>query len=65
MTKLKTHKGARKRFKLTAKNKIKAKRAGSKHLLTKKSISNKRKKRNLVSLNKKDSSLIKKLVPNL
>ncbi len=65
MPKLKTHKGAKKRFKLTSKNKVRAKRAGSNHLLTKKKIDSKRKKRKLISLNKADSNLVKKLVPNL
>ncbi len=65
MPKLKTHRGAKKRFKLTGTSKVRAGRAGSNHMLTKKSISSKRKKRNLISLGKADSALVKKLVPNL
>ncbi|MFB0527241.1 MAG: 50S ribosomal protein L35, partial [bacterium] len=37
MPKIKTHSGAKKRFKFTAKGKIKHKRVGSRHKLTKKS----------------------------
>lgn len=42
MPKLKTHKGTKKRFKVTANGKVKAKRAGSRHLLTGKSRNSKR-----------------------
>lgn len=44
MPKLKTHKGTSKRFKVTANGKVKAKRAGNRHLQTGKSRSNKRTK---------------------
>lgn len=65
MGKLKSHRGASKRFKATGSGKIKAKKAGLKHILTKKSSKSKRKKRDLVALNKADSTLVKSLVPNL
>lgn len=42
MPKLKTHKGAKKRFKVSANGKVKAKSAASRHLLAKKSRNNKR-----------------------
>ena len=44
MPKLKTHRGAKKRFKFTAKGKIKRSKAFKSHILTKKS---KKRKRNL------------------
>ena len=37
MPKMKTHSGAKKRFSLTGKGKVKFKRAGMRHILTKKS----------------------------
>ncbi len=45
MTKLKTHRGAKKRFRVTSKGKIKYKRAGLRHLLTGESRKRKRKLR--------------------
>ena len=59
MPKLKSHRGAKKRFKVTASGKVKAKKAGSKHILTKKTRKVKRKKKSLTSLNVTDSKLIK------
>lgn len=61
-TKLKSHRGATKRFKLTAKGKVKAKRAGNRHLLTKKSSKGKRQKRELATLNKTNSDRITKVI---
>ena len=43
MPKMKTHRGAAKRFRLTAKGKIKRKQAGMRHILTKKSTDTRRK----------------------
>jgi large subunit ribosomal protein L35 len=45
MPKLKTHSGAKKRFKLTAKGKVKRGHALANHILTKKSTKRKRKLR--------------------
>ena len=45
MPKMKTHSGAKKRFKLTGSGKVKCKRAGMRHILTKKSSKWKRKQR--------------------
>ena len=42
MPKMKTHKGLKRRFKLTATGKIKHNRAGRRHILTKKSPKRKR-----------------------
>ena len=63
MPKLKTHKGAKKRFKVTAKGKIKRQKAFASHILTKKSSKRKRwlKKPTLVS--KSEHKKIKKLLP--
>jgi len=64
MPKLKSHRGARKRFKITATGKIMVKSSGARHLLTKKTRKNKRHKGFMV-LNKTDARLVKRLVPNL
>ena len=45
MSKQKTHKGAAKRFKLTASGKVKRKRAYGRHILTKKTRKRKRRLR--------------------
>ena len=62
MPKLKTHRGAMKRFKLTASGKVKAKRARGRHLLTKKSRTNKRDKKALIVLQPCDGSRMKSLI---
>ena len=63
MPKLKTHRGAKKRFKVTGKKKIVYSKAYKSHLLTKKSAKRKRKlgKKDLVS--DSDKSRIKKMLP--
>ena len=65
MPKIKTNKGAAKRFKVTASGKVKRKKAYARHILTKKSTEQKRglRKRGLVS--KEDSDRIKKMIPYL
>jgi len=45
MPKMKSHKGARKRFKLTASGKVRRRRAFKSHILTKKSSKRKRRLR--------------------
>ncbi len=42
MPKMKTHKGAKKRFSITAKGKVRRLKAGKSHILTKKSSKRKR-----------------------
>ena len=62
MPKMKTHSGAKKRFKLTGTGKIKRKHAFKSHILTKKS---KKRKRNLTYfglVNKADENNIKRLL---
>jgi len=61
--KLKTNRGAAKRFKKTGTGKIKAKKAFSRHILTKKSTNRKRGLRRPKLVEKTDSKGIKKLVP--
>jgi large subunit ribosomal protein L35 len=63
MPKLKTHRGAKKRFKVTGKKKILHSKAYKSHLLTKKSAKRKRTlgKKDLVK--DSDKSRIKKMLP--
>lgn len=61
--KLKSHTGAKKRFKFTASGKIKYKKAGARHLLTGMSSSRGRKLRKLDILSKSDAKNIKLLLP--
>jgi len=63
MKKLKTHKGAAKRFKITATGKVKYKKANLRHLLTGKSRSRKRALRKPDVLNTTQSAIIKKMLP--
>ncbi|MBE0477847.1 50S ribosomal protein L35 [Candidatus Aerophobetes bacterium] len=62
MPKLKSHRGAMKRFKVTAKGKIKRSRAFASHLLSKKSAKRKRKLRKAASLCGADAKKIKRLL---
>jgi large subunit ribosomal protein L35 len=61
--KLKTNRGAAKRFKKTGTGKIKAKRAFARHILTKKSANRKRGLRTPKFIEKGDIKGIKALVP--
>jgi len=63
MPKLKTSRGAAKRFKLTKKGKAKRAMAGKSHILTKKSRKRKRKLRKLRGLQGSGDRLIRKLLP--
>ncbi|MBU0477751.1 50S ribosomal protein L35 [bacterium] len=62
MPKLKTHRGAAKRFKLTGKGKIKRSKAYTSHILTKKTTKRKRNLRRSAILVKGDYKRIKKLL---
>jgi large subunit ribosomal protein L35 len=62
MPKMKTHSGAKKRFKLTAKGKVRGKHANSSHILEKKSPKRKRKFRQPRDLNASDAKRVKKLL---
>ncbi len=63
MPKLKTHSGAKKRFKVTAKGKIKYKKAGLRHLLTGMSSNRGRKLRKSDYLNKSEQRIISRCIP--
>lgn len=65
MGKLKTHRGAAKRFKLTATGKAKYKKANLRHLLTSKSSGRKRSLRKPGVLNTTQSAIIRKVLPYL
>lgn len=60
---MKTHKGAKKRFKKTAKGKYKRKKAYKNHLLTKKSGNKKRKLRKDAVVSKADQKKLDELLP--
>lgn len=64
MPKMKTNRGARKRFKKTANGKIKRRKAFKSHILTKKSRDRKRKLRKLGYVDKTDVPRISKLIGN-
>jgi len=63
--KLKTSRGAAKRFKKTGTGKIKAKRAFARHILTKKAANRKRALRRPKVIGQEDAQGIKKLIPYL
>ncbi len=62
MPKIRSHRGAMKRFKVTNKGKIKRNRACSGHLKEKKSYNKKRLLRKSTLLNKRDVKRIKRLM---
>jgi large subunit ribosomal protein L35 len=62
-TKLKTHKGASKRFKLTGTGKIVRSRAGGNHMLTKKNSRRKRALKQGALVSRADERNIKSLLP--
>jgi large subunit ribosomal protein L35 len=61
--KLKTHRGAAKRFRKTATGKLKRAHAYGKHILTKKSRHRKRKLRKSTLVSPADASFVKPLLP--
>jgi len=62
MPKMKSHSGAKKRFKLTGSGKIKRRRAGLRHILTKKSKKRKRLAGNDAVVHTSDEKRIRKLL---
>jgi large subunit ribosomal protein L35 len=62
MPKMKSHSGAKKRFKKTASGKIEARHAFSSHILEKKSPKRKRKFRKDVELSPADAKRVRKLL---
>lgn len=63
MPKMKTHSGAKKRFKLTKNGKIKRASANKSHILTKKSTKRKRRLRKITYADKSNVAAIKALIP--
>ena len=63
MPKLKTNKGAAKRFGKTSTGKVKRRKAFASHILTKKSTKRKRSLRTSTFVDKTNSKAIKRLVP--
>jgi large subunit ribosomal protein L35 len=61
--KLKTKRGAAKRFKLTGGGKVKRSKAYASHLLSSKTTKRKRKLRKNVVVDKRDSRNVKRLIP--
>lgn len=63
MPKLKTHKGAKKRFKVTAKKKIVHKKAYKSHLLSSKDAKRKRRLGKKTEVSRADRKAVKKMLP--
>ena len=65
MPKLKTHRGAAKRFKITARGKVRRRRAYLRHLLSSKNRRRKRLLGQAALVSSADARRIKKLIPYL
>ena len=63
MPKLKTKSSAKKRFKLTAKGKVKMAQAGKRHGMNKRTNSQIRKQRGTTIMSKQDSKIVKSYMP--
>jgi large subunit ribosomal protein L35 len=63
MPKLKTHKGAQKRFKVSGKKKILHKRANKSHILTKKAVKRKRRLGHRGNVSAADKKNVKTMLP--
>ena len=64
MPKIKTHRGAAKRFRLTSGGKVRRGKAFANHILTKKSQKRKRNLRQMTLVSKADAPRIKRLIPH-
>ena len=64
MPKVKTHRGAAKRFKKTSSGKFKHKQSHARHILTKKSSKRKRQLRGLKGVEHCHENAIKRMLPN-
>jgi large subunit ribosomal protein L35 len=62
MPKMKTHSGAKKRFRKTAKGKLRGRRAYSTHILEKKAPKRKRRMSRPVEISQKDAQRVRKLL---
>jgi large subunit ribosomal protein L35 len=65
MPKLKTHRGAAKRFSLTSSGKVKRSKAFASHILTKKTTKRKRTYRRSAIVDSANQKAIKRLIPYL
>ncbi len=65
MPKIKTHRGAAKRFSVTGTGKIKRSRANTSHILTPKTTKSKRNLRKSIMMDKTNVKAIRKLIPYL
>ena len=65
MPKMKTHRGAAKRFKKTASGKIVRSKSNKQHILTKKSPKRKRKLRKDATVDRVDKKRLKQMLPSL
>ena len=63
MPKIKTHRGAAKRFSLTGSGRVKRSKAYASHILTSKTTKRKRNLRKSAILDRSDEREIKKLIP--
>ena len=63
MPKMKTNRGAAKRFKVTGKGKVVYSKSYANHILTKKSRKRKRSLRKSGVIDKNDSAMVKRLIP--
>ncbi|MBN2466879.1 MAG: 50S ribosomal protein L35 [Deltaproteobacteria bacterium] len=63
MPKIKTNKGAAKRFRLTGTGKVRRRKAYKSHILTKKTTKRKRSLRSGALVNRRDEKNIKSLIP--
>lgn len=64
MPKMKSHRGAAKRFKKTASGKIVRMKSGKRHILTKKTTKRKRQLRKDTLVNPSDAKRLSQLLPN-
>ena len=62
MPKMKSHSGAKKRFKKTGNGKVKRRKAGKSHILTKKTTKKKRHLRQETTVDKADEKRIKRML---
>jgi large subunit ribosomal protein L35 len=65
MPKMKTHRGAAKRFKMTGTGKLKRSKAFKRHILTKKSPKTKRNLRQATMMDSTNEKVMKKILPYL
>jgi large subunit ribosomal protein L35 len=63
MPKMKSNSGAKKRFKVTGTGKVKRKKAGKSHILTKKTSKRKRKLGKDTTVDKTQEKNVKKMIP--